>query len=100
MTLQIKGKGGGKAIITGREGKEKEGDHDYIGIKGVRGVQPSPPDLHPNCRNTATRSLMTTGQQPSASANRTHACRGSVAGMFSLLFLGISYFPSDILEWM
>lgn len=71
------------------------------GIKGGGGVQLSlPPDLHQNCRNTALQSLMTTGPRPSVLANGTHARRDGIAGMFSCLFLGISYFPSDILEWM
>lgn len=52
MTLQIEEKGRRKAIITRREGKGKERDHDYMerdkgGGEGGGAVQPShSPHLH------------------------------------------------------
>lgn len=60
MTLQIEEKGRRKAIITRREGKEKERNHDYMERDkggGGRGgaVQPSlSPHLHQKCSSTVT----------------------------------------------
>lgn len=94
MTLQIEEKGGRKAIITGREGKEKESNHGYMerdkGGWGWCGTaissSRSPPKL---------QSLMTPGPRPSVLANGTHAqrqlCWHVQLFIFGYLLLSLGY---------